>query len=101
MTLGTGAYAMLGVLPLALPPLIVAAFLQYVIDSRAGVHRPLRASFLGRWNGIAYYVAVAVPLIRDALGLPAPGPGLVMGLGWILVASTLASMADRALAARR
>jgi len=101
VTVGTATYAMLGLLPLALPPLIVAAFLQYVIDSRAGATRHLRASFLGRWNGIAYYVIVAVPLVRDALDLPWPGAGLVQALGWALVASTLLSMADRLLASRR
>jgi hypothetical protein len=52
-------------------------------------------SRLGRWNGIAYYVIVAVPLVRDALALAWPGAELVMALGWALVASTLASMIDR------
>ena len=47
---------------------------------------------------------VAVPIIRDTLAWSWPGPGLVMFLGWALVASTLLSMADRLrllLAARR
>ena len=65
------------------------------VDSRAGPARPLRASWLGRWNGIAYYVIVAVPIVRDALGLGWPGPGLVTLLGWALVGTTLLSMADR------
>lgn len=99
VTAGTATYAMLGVLPTPLAPLIVAAFLQYAIDSRAGMSRPLRASSLGRWNGIAYYVVVAVPLVRDTLGLGFPSPALLMGLGWVLVVSTLASMADRYFAA--
>lgn len=101
VTVGTATYAMLGVLPLALPPLIVAAFLQYAIDSRAGATRSLRASSLGRWNGIAYYVVVAVPLIRDTLDLGFPKEALLLALGWALVASTLVSMADRFFAARR
>jgi cardiolipin synthase len=101
VTVGTATYAMLGVLPLALPLLIVAAFLQYVVDSRAGASRPLRASFLGRWNGIAYYGIVSVPLVRDTLGLGFPSERLLTALGWALVASTLVSMADRFLAARR
>jgi len=100
VTVATATYAMLGVLPLALPPLIVAAFLQYVLDSRAGATRPLRASFLGRWNGIAYYVIVAVPLARDSLGLGFPSAGLLVAFGWALVGSTLVSMADRFLATR-
>ena len=56
----------------------------------------LRASALGRWNGIAYYVIVAVPLVRDTLGLAWPGPGLVRALGWLLVATTAVSIAERA-----
>jgi len=38
---------------------------------------------------------VAVPIVRDAAGLGWPGPALVAALGWLLVASTLVSMADR------
>jgi hypothetical protein len=55
----------------------------------------LLGSALGRWNGIAYYVAVAVPLVRDALALGWPGPALVRALGWGLVATTALSMLDR------
>jgi len=97
---GLAALAWRGALPAPLPPLVVAAFLQYALDARAPAGG-LVASRLGRWNGIAYYVAVAVPLVRDALGLGWPGPGLVRGLGWLLVATTLSSMASRLRLARR
>jgi hypothetical protein len=40
-------------------------------------------------------VIVAIPVVRDALGLGWPSPGLVMALGWLLIASTLVSIADR------
>jgi len=43
----------------------------------------------------AIAMIVAVPIVRDALGWSWPGPGLVMALGWLLVASTLVSMFDR------
>lgn len=92
---GTLALACVGLLPLALPPLIALAFLQYTADSRAFAAQGLRPSRLGRWNGIGYYVIVAVPIVRDTLGLIWPEPGLVMALGWLLVASTLLSMLDR------
>jgi phosphatidylglycerophosphate synthase len=92
---GAAALASVGVLPRLLAPLIAAAFLQYALDSRLMRSRGLRASALGRWNGIAYYVIVAVPVVRDALGLGWPGPGLVRALGWALVASTLLSISDR------
>jgi phosphatidylglycerophosphate synthase len=94
-TAGTAALAWTGALPAWLPGLIALAFLQYALDSRRGPAGALRASFLGHWNGIAYYVIVAVPIVRDALGLAWPGPSLVMALGWLLVASTLLSMAER------
>lgn len=100
VTSGCAALAGQGVLPAPLPPLIALAFTQYALDSRVGPSRPLRASRLGRWNGIAYYVAVAVPVVRDALALAWPSPDLVRGLGWLLVASTGVSMADRWLAGR-
>lgn len=95
-TLGLGALAWVGILPLALPILVPAAFLQYMLDSRSLAGRPLRASFLGRWNGILYFVLLGIPLVRDVLGLGWPGPGWVLALGWALVAATIVSMLDRA-----
>jgi phosphatidylglycerophosphate synthase len=118
VTAGTAALAAQGALPAPLAPLIALAFLQYALDSRVGnrgnhgdVPRVetsaaagtapaaprggLLGSALGRWNGIAYYVAVAVPLVRDALALGWPGPALVRALGWGLVATTALSMLDR------
>ncbi len=95
VTAGTGALAAAGILPVPLPPLIALAFLQYVIDSRIGPARPLRASAIGRWNGIAYFALLAVPIVRDAIGLTWPGSALVMMAGWALVLSTGVSILDR------
>ena len=93
--LGTAALAGVGALPGLLPVGIALAFLQYALDSRVLASRGLHPSALGRANGISYYVIVAIPVVRDALGLGWPGPGLVMALGWLLVASTAASILDR------
>jgi phosphatidylglycerophosphate synthase len=98
---GLAAWSARGEVPALLAPLVAAAFLQYVLDSRALAGRPLRASALGRWNGIAYYVLVAVPIYRDVLGLSWPAHGWVLAAGWALMASTLVSMCDRLLALRR
>jgi phosphatidylglycerophosphate synthase len=95
VTVGTAALAHAGALPVPLPPLIAVAFLQYALDARTRAGRGLRASALGRWNGIAYYVAVAVPIMRDAMGIGWPSAFLVEVLGWTLVASTGVSIADR------
>lgn len=95
---GLAAWGCRGEVPALLAPLVAAAFTQYVLDSRALAGRPLRASALGRWNGIAYYVLVAVPVYRDVLGLSGPGAVWVLAAGWLLVATTLVSMADRLLA---
>lgn len=95
---GLAAWACRGEAPALLAPLVAAAFTQYVLDSRALAGRPLRASALGRWNGIAYYVLVAVPVYRDLLGLGWPGRAWMLAAGWLLVATTVASMADRGLA---
>ena len=92
---GAAALASVGTLPCALAPLIAVAFVQYALDSKLTRSRGLRGSALGRWNGISYYVIVAVPVVRDALGLRWPGAGLVQALGWALVASTLLSISDR------
>jgi len=95
VTVGTGALACNGVLPAILPALIALAFTQYALDSRVLASSGLVPSQLGRWNGLAYYVALATPLIRDTLALGWPSPGLVSVLGWALVVSTLLSMIDR------
>jgi phosphatidylglycerophosphate synthase len=95
VSVGTAALACAGELPALLPTLIAASFVQYALDSRNPQAEGPRPSSLGRWNGIAYFVVLAVPIIRDALGLHWPGPSFVALLGWLLVVSTLVSMGDR------
>jgi phosphatidylglycerophosphate synthase len=101
VTLGLGAYAARGLLTGWLPVLVALAFAQYTVDSRVFRGRPLRASRLGRWNGIAYFVLLGVPVVRDGLALGWPSDALVRLLAWTLVASSLVSIADRARAAWR
>lgn len=98
---GLGALALAGAVPAPLPPLVVAAFAQYALDSRALAGRPLRTSALGRWNGVAYFVLLGIPVVRDGLGIGWPPDTLVRALGWTLVATTCASMFDRLIAWRR
>ena len=100
VSLGLAALALRGEAPVLLPALVALAFLQYTLDSRVLQGAALRASALGRWNGIAYFVPVGTVVVRDALGLAWPASPLVLGLGWALVATTLLSMADRAWALR-
>jgi hypothetical protein len=77
---------------------VAAAFLQYVLDSRALAGRHLRTSVLGRANGIAYFVLVGIPVVRNALGLEWPAGYWIQALSWLLTATTLLSMGDRLLA---
>jgi phosphatidylglycerophosphate synthase len=98
---GLAAYAGRGVVTGWLPLLVALAFVQYTVDSRVFRGRPLRASRLGRWNGIAYFVLLGVPVVRDGLGLGWPGPALVHVLAWALVVSSVLSITDRARAAWR
>ena len=95
VSLGLTALAMQGVVSMALPVLVVAAFLQYMLDSKSLAGCELRASILGRWNGIFYFVPLGAVVTRDVLGLAWPGNGLVELLGLALVASTAISMLDR------
>lgn len=96
VSLGLLAVAAKGPLTFLLPLLIALAFAQYAGDSRALKGRPLRTSWLGRWNGIAYFALLGTPVTRDFLGFRWPTDRLVAAIGWILVVTTLASMADRA-----
>ncbi|HPG25697.1 MAG TPA: CDP-alcohol phosphatidyltransferase family protein [Myxococcota bacterium] len=98
---GLAALARLGAAPVLLAPLVVGAFLQYALDSRVLAGRALRASWLGRWNGVLYFVPAGVFTGREGLGLAGPGDAAIRFVGWALIASTLVSMGDRAWATWR
>jgi phosphatidylglycerophosphate synthase len=90
-----------GMLTPWLPPLVLIAFTQYVIDSY-WLHRrkQLRMSIIGRWNGIFYFVP---PLLLACASVVPAGLSEVLRIfaywfAWALVASTLISIVDRALA---
>lgn len=91
-----GALAWTGLYPALLPFLIAGAFAQYVADSRVVAGQKLRGSRLGRYNGIAYFVLAGIPITRNAFGWSSPSDALLLGAGWILAASTIMSMVDRA-----
>ena len=97
VTCGLMAGATRGVFPWILPLLIATAFAQYVIDSY-WLHRQreLRMSWLGRCNGMLYLVPLGGDiLIRLGLsGLEI----LLTPVIWLLVVSTLLSIADRLVA---
>lgn len=95
VTLLLAGLAAIGYVPWLLPILVAASFLQYVLDSRAHTGRALRASWLGRVNGIGYFVLAAVPVYRNALEFGWPGDAVIAAAGWLLVLSSAASMLDR------
>ena len=94
---GLAALALGGRITLILPTLVVIAFVQYVLDSRWLAGEPLRASGLGRWNGILYFVPLGIVVTREAVGLAQPSDPIVALIAFGLVASTAVSIADRAL----
>ncbi|MBW2391280.1 MAG: CDP-alcohol phosphatidyltransferase family protein [Deltaproteobacteria bacterium] len=98
---GLAALVSRGFVPALLPPLIGLAFIQYTLDSQALAGQRLRASALGRWNGILYFVLLGTPIIRNSLGWSRPSDATILLLGWLLLAATAASMVDRLLALRR
>ena len=95
VTLQFTALAWLGISPWALVLVVPASFLQYVFDSDALAGAPLRASIIGRSNGIAYFVLAGFPLYEHALELYLLPKNAFMWCGWLLVTSTLISMLDR------
>ena len=101
VTLGVWALSGRGLAPPVLAPLIALAFIQYTLDSRALAGEKLRASILGRWNGILYFALLGTPVIRNATGLTYPDDRSVVVLGWLLVFSTVISMINRILALLR
>ena len=67
-----------------------------MLDSRTLSGHKLRTSWLGRNNGIGYFVLAGIPIIRNALDLDWPDDFSVNLFGWLLVATTGVSMIDRA-----
>jgi len=96
VTLGLAALAARGIVPWALPALVAAAFVQYVLDSKSLAGRELQGSFLGRWNGILYFVPLGIFVTREALRLDWPSDLSIRSFALALVASTILSMAARA-----
>lgn len=89
------AFAATGLYPALLPFLVAGAFAQYVADSRVLAGQKLRASRIGRCNGIAYFVLAGTPIVRNVLDWSRPDDPLLYGLGWLCVATTAISMIDR------
>ncbi len=96
VTTGCWALAQLGLINPILPWLIPAAFIQYMLDSKALAGHTLRMSTLGRYNGVAYFVLVGTGIGLKLLGWDALLPVLTVA-AWALAATTIASMLDRAL----
>ena len=99
VTSGLYAGAVRGVFPWVLPVLVTAAFTQYVVDSY-WIHRraKLRGSKLGRYNGVLYFVPPLLDIFIR-VGLPVLQPFLSV-LVWLLVLTTLISMAQRLMSGR-
>ena len=99
----TGA-ALAGSIPPVLPVLIVVAFSQYVLDSYWLDRKQLRMSTIGRWNGIGYFVPLVVLGAARMEVLPGLSPLLTVVarvVAYLLAATTLVSIVDRATAGRR
>jgi CDP-diacylglycerol---glycerol-3-phosphate 3-phosphatidyltransferase len=105
VTCGLAGCAFAGLTNPYLPALIVVAFAQYVLDSYYLFRqKDLRMSFLGRWNGIFYFA----PLLIIAVSRLDLGQDFTDALeqiaaltAWLLLASTVASIIDRAIAPMR
>jgi cardiolipin synthase len=97
---GLVVFAAFGVIPWALPILVVIAFAQYVWDSGSLQRAPLRASSIGKLNGMMYFAFVILLIAREAFFLPIPNAAATSYLAWGLVLSTLVSITDRLIAIR-
>ncbi len=97
---GLTVFAAFCVITWALPILVVIAFAQYVWDSGSLRRAPLRASSIGKLNGMMYFAFVILLIAREAFFLPIPNAGATNYLAWGLVLSTLISITDRLIAIR-
>ena len=89
------ALSTLHIVPSLLSLLVAIAFLQYVVDSGALKKKGLVPSLMGRWNGIAYFVLVAVPVTQEAFGFQLVSDYYIIIAGWALCTLTVFSMIER------
>lgn len=92
----TALCAYLGLLPWFLPAVITVAFIQYVLDSHVLSGAQLRPSLIGRWNGISYFVVTGCAIFVHHYAQEAMVISLLRASGWLLVASTVISIGERA-----
>ncbi len=94
-----------GLIYLWLPVLIVLAFSQYVVDSYFLYRqKQLRMSFLGRWNGVFYFLPLLIIGFSRLEALESLTAFLDILLFVVVIAltlSTFVSMVDRAIAPLR
>ncbi len=96
------ALSTIGLSSILLPLLIIIAFSQYVFDSYyLFKQKQLRMSFLGRWNGIFYFIPIVL-FASSRLTVFEQSQDffkwIIIYFNYALVASTLASIVDRAIA---
>jgi len=105
VTSGLAALAYIHIIPPFLPILIVIAFSQYVLDSYFLFRqKQLRMSFLGRWNGVLYFVPLVTYAVAALHMLPVFTEVLLQittWTGYCLIVTTVASVVDRVLAPLR
>lgn len=97
--------AITGIIHPLLPALIVIAFSQYVLDSYyLFKQKQLRMSFLGRWNGVFYFLPLLLVALSRLQIMTTFGELLLAlgsAAGYALILSTLISIADRSIAPLR
>ncbi|MEX2130332.1 MAG: CDP-alcohol phosphatidyltransferase family protein [Pseudohongiellaceae bacterium] len=105
VTSGLAGLAWAGLITPILPPLIVIAFSQYVLDSHFLYRQKnLRMSYIGRWNGIFYFVPLCLIAFSRLELLSAVADlleTLALIIAWLLVLTTIISIIDRAIAPLR
>jgi phosphatidylglycerophosphate synthase len=102
VTVALFALSTIGLSSILLPLLIIVAFSQYVFDSYyLFKQKQLRMSFLGRWNGIFYFVPTVLvassrlPVFEQTQAI---FNLIIVYFNYALAVSTLASIVDRAIA---
>ena len=90
------AEAVLGLVTPILPVLVIVAFTQYTLDSKALQGQPLRASRLGKYNGILYFIVAGFPVLQPVVNIELLSREQVYGFSFLMVVLTLVSIFNRA-----
>lgn len=79
-----------GILTVLLAPLAALAFIRYVLNRHVSRGGAPKSSWLGKLNGVSYYLLCGLAIVQSGLGKHLLDEQIPLIVSWMLVATTAA-----------